>query len=342
MNPRQGRDAMNPRQGRDAMKGKRFARIVFTDLPVKVICLTAAVVLFLFHRVNTLSERFFSVPLQVSTPPGLAIASSYPKSVRITLRGAEESIFPILEEDVEATASLDGHKSPGVFREQVRVARRGSAQNIEPLEIKVEPQEITFTVEPLIERRVEVVADIRGSPEYGYELAASTLLPQTIVIRGARSRVQGVSALSTEEMDLTGRSGSFSARLKIVPPNALVKIAGEPTVEYRATIQEAMGARTFSAVEVAALALSPHLAFASLPAPGSVRVTGAQLLLDSVRPEQVRLILDCAVVKRPGRYVLHPRPDVPAHLTVVEWAPREVTEEFVPMESAPEARNTER
>ena len=54
---------------------------------MKVICLTAAVILLLFHRVTTLTERFFSVPLDVSTPSGLAVASAFPKTVRITLRG---------------------------------------------------------------------------------------------------------------------------------------------------------------------------------------------------------------------------------------------------------------
>ena len=104
------------------MSGKGLVRRLMSDLPVKVICLTAAVILFLFHRVNTMTERFFSVPLEVSVPPGLAIASAYPKTVRITLRGTEESISPILEEDIEATADLQAHKSPGVFRSPVRIS----------------------------------------------------------------------------------------------------------------------------------------------------------------------------------------------------------------------------
>jgi len=90
-----------------------FTRVLLTDLPVKVICLAAAVVVLLFHRVTTLTERFISVPLQVSTPAGLAVASSFPKTVRITLRGAGDAIFPILEEDVEARANLDMYHAPG-------------------------------------------------------------------------------------------------------------------------------------------------------------------------------------------------------------------------------------
>lgn len=50
------------------MSGRGLLRGLLSDLPVKVICLTAAVILFLFHRVNTMTERFFSVPLSVSTP----------------------------------------------------------------------------------------------------------------------------------------------------------------------------------------------------------------------------------------------------------------------------------
>ena len=128
------------------MNARHFMRILLADLPVKVICITAAVILLLFHRVTTLSERFFSVPLDVTTPSGLAVASAFPKTVRITLRGAGDAIFPILEEDVGASVSLDSHQSAGVYRAEVKVARRGTAQNVEPLEIRGDPQEITFTL----------------------------------------------------------------------------------------------------------------------------------------------------------------------------------------------------
>ena len=141
---------------------RRLTRVLLADLPVKVICLAAAVILLLFHRVTTLTERFFSVPLNVSTPAGLAVASAFPRTVRITLRGEGDAIFPILEEDVEAAVSLDSHKSPGVYRAEVKVNRKGTAQGVEPLEIRVDPQTITFTLEPLTEKRVGVTPDLQG------------------------------------------------------------------------------------------------------------------------------------------------------------------------------------
>lgn len=313
------------------MTGRRFTRALLADLPVKVICLTAAVILLLLHRVTTLSERFVSVPLEVTTPSGLAVAAAFPRTVRLTLRGTQESILPILEEDMAASVSLDAHHNAGVYREEVKVTRKGTALNVEPLEINVDPQEITFTLEPLVERSVKVIPDIRGSAAYGYELVKSVISPENVVIRGARSRVEGVTALSTEVIDLTGRTGSFASKVNIILPNTLVRIAGEPSADFRATLQESMVTRDVESVAMAPIDLSPHLALKSPPDPGSVQISGAQLAVDGVRPDQLRLLLDCSGVKRAGQFPLPTRPDATgaSNVIVMDWSPKEVTVDIV-------------
>jgi hypothetical protein len=311
------------------VNARRLAHRMLKDLPVKVICLTAAVILLLFHRVTTLTERFFSVPLDVRTPSGLAVASSYPKTVRITLRGEENAIYPILEEDVEAAVNLENHRSAGVYRAEVKLSRKGTALNVEPLEIKADPQEITFTLEPLVEKRVNLISDLRGAPAYGYELVQSVVVPPTVVIRGARSRVQGVTALSTEEIDLTGRTGSFAAKVKIVLPNALLRIAGDSSADFRATIQESTVTRVFDKLVVEGVDLSTRLALRSRLPAGTVQVQGTQLAVDAVRPDQVRLILDLSGLRRAGTYTLHPRPETTSSVTVLDWSPRDVAVDVV-------------
>ena len=307
------------------MSSRRFLHALLSDLPVKVICLTAAVILFLFHRVNTMTERFFSVPLEVSTPPGLAIASPYPKTVRITLRGSEDAIYPILEEDIEATADLESHKSQGVFRAPVRISRRGTAANVEPLEIKVEPQDVAFTLEPLAERKVNVSPDLRGSPAYGYEMVQSSVTPPAMLVRGARSRVQALTSLATEEIDLSGHATSFTTRVKILAPSSLVRIVGDPSADFHAIIQESIGARTFDSVPIVGSDIGPHLALKSTLPLGMVSLQGTQLALDGVRAEQVSLLIDFSSIHRAGQYTLHPRPEAPPGFSVLDWTPREVT-----------------
>ena len=307
------------------MRSRRISRVILDDLPVKVICLAAAVILLLFHRVTTLSERFFSVPLDVSTAPGLAVASAYPRSVRITLRGAGDAIFPILEDDVQASVSLDGHRTPGVYRAEVKVDRKGTAQGVEPLEIRVEPPTITFTVEPLMEKRVVVTPDIKGTPAYGYELVQSGITPENVIIRGARSRVQSVASLPTEEIDLTGRTSSFAARVKVVAPNPLVKVSGDAAVDFHATVQEATVQHVFDGVPVSPFDLSPHLALKEPPGAGRLKVQGTQLAVDALRPEDLRLLLELGTVRRAGTYTLPIRADSAPGVMVLEWEPKDVT-----------------
>lgn len=302
----------------------RWVRVLLADLPIKVICVAAAVILFFFHRINTLTERFFSVPLKVDVPAGLAIASSYPQSVRITLRGAEESIYPILEEDIEASVSLEGHKTPGVYRATIHVDRKGTALNVQPLEVAVEPQEITFTLDALMERRVNVIADLRGSPAYGYELTQYSISPQSVVVRGAKSYIQNVNALSTDEIDLTGRTDSFSLRVRITPPNTFIKIVGDPTVEFSATIQETVLTKSFADIPVETVDLSPALTLKEPLGAGSVQVKGPLISVEAFKPEQVRLVVDCSGVRRPGIYSLRVVPVAPAEVSVVDWEPKEI------------------
>jgi len=307
------------------MWSRRISRVILADLPVKVICLAAAVILLLFHRVTTLSERFFSVPLEVSTAPGLAVASAYPKTVRITLRGAGDAIFPILEEDVEASVSLDSHKMPGVFRAEVKVDRKGTAQGVEPLEVRVEPPTITFTVEQLMEKRVVVTPDLKGTPAYGFELVQSGITPQNVVIRGAKSRVQSVASLQTEEIDLNGRTSSFAARVKIVSPNPLVKVSGDAAADFHATIQEATVQHVFDGVPISPFDLSPHLALRGPPGAGRLKVQGAQLAVDALRPEDLRLLLELGNVRRAGAYTLPIRADSAPGVMVLDWDPKDAT-----------------
>jgi YbbR domain-containing protein len=302
-----------------------FLRRLLADLPVKVICLSAAVILFLFNRINSLSDRFISVPLKVDVPAGFALASAYPRTVRITLRGEEASLNGILEEDFDASASLEDHLDPGVYRTAVRVHRSGTALNVEPLEIRVDPQEISFTLEPLLERRIAVAPDIKGVPAHGYELAGYELSPRAAVLRGPRSRVQAVDTLLTEEVDLTGRTGPFTLSVRLILPDALLGLAGDPFVDFKATIQEAVVSRRFEDVGIVLLDAAPGVRPTEGLGTGSVQVQGSQLAIEALQPSQVSLVLEGQTVRRTGAWTLPTRPEVPSSVTVLDWSPKELT-----------------
>jgi YbbR domain-containing protein len=309
-----------------------FTRNLFKDMPAKVICLTAAVVLFFFHRMSTLTERSFTVPIHVSVPTGLAIASQDSRIATIVLRGDKNAIDKIQEEDVVASIDLADRKIPDEFSAPVEVTKRGTAVNVAPLEVQVEPNRVKFTLESLIERRVNVIPDIRGSPAYGYEITGFSVTPQNLVIRGAKSAVQATNGLSTEQVDLTGRTGTFTQKLGVIILNPLLKTVGDATVEFNATIQEATLSKGFEGVEIAAVDLPQGLALKAQPEAGSMEVQGTQLAVEAIRPDQLTLALDCSAIHRPGTYVLHPTPQAPSSVAVSDYDPKDVTVEIVTSE----------
>jgi hypothetical protein len=212
-----------------------------------------------------------------------------------------------------------------VFRVPVRITRKGSAASVEPLEIKVDPEEITFTLEPLAERKVDVVPDIRGTPVYGFALVQSGIVPQNVLVRGARSRIQALTPLSTEEIDLTGHSTSFSTRVKVLAPNPLVRIVGDGVVDFHAIIQESVVSRTFDGLRMVGSGIPAHLTLHSTLPLGTATLQGSQLALDGVQAGQVKLIVDFSTVHRAGEYTLHSRAEAPPGLVILDWTPREVT-----------------
>ncbi len=311
------------------MKSRRFVETFISSWPAKIISLAAAALLFLFYRVNTMDERFFSVPLQVDPPAGLAISKPYPKSARVTLRGKEEAIFSVIEEDVEVYADFGRFQSEGQFRVPIRVVRRGSSLNIEPLDIRVEPAEISVTLEQRIEKTVNLEAVIRGSPPAGYDLVQHTLVPDRVQISGPRSLVNSVETIQLEEIDLEGRIEDFTEQLMILEESSLLDYSQQRAVMFRGIVREAVIIKTFEGVDIISIDLSPDLRLAEPLPNGSVRIQGNQRSIEALPPEKLRLVIDCGEIEKPGPETLYPQPDIPPEFMVLKFEPQQLNLTFI-------------
>jgi len=311
------------------LKSRRFVETFISSWPAKIISLAAAALLFLFYRVNTMDERFFSVPLQVDPPAGLAISKPYPKSARVTLRGKEEAIFSVIEEDVEVYADFGRFQSEGQFRVPIRVVRRGSSLNIEPLDIRVEPAEISVTLEQRIEKTVNLEAVIRGSPPAGYDLVQHTLVPDRVQISGPRSLVNSVETIQLEEIDLEGRIEDFTEQLMILEESSLLDYSQQRAVMFRGIVREAVIIKTFEGVDIISIDLSPDLRLAEPLPNGSVRIQGNQRSIEALPPEKLRLVIDCGEIEKPGPETLYPQPDIPPEFMVLKFEPQQLNLTFI-------------
>jgi len=302
----------------------RFARL-FHRWPIKIVCVALAIVLYTLFRSNTLKERQITVPLQVLTPEGFVASSEYPNAVNVVLRGNEDDLKGILEEDIEAYINLTLYPEEGEYQIPVELGKKGSALQPEALELRPRPRVLTISMEPRTIRSLEIEPKLYGAPSIGYELTQFFVSPSSVTAVGPRSQMTALSALSTELIDLSGRSEDFSITTRILLPSAQIDIPGGQIVEFKGVVDESVIIRTFENREVVILDLPENLRITNDLSSVSLTVQGSQLLVEDTRTQDMSFYIDASAIQGPGAYNLPLEIDIPQGLVVLRILPRELT-----------------
>lgn len=154
----------------------------------------------------------------------------------------------------------------------VRYGQAGNARAV-----AVRPSEVVLRFEPRVRRRVPVSPAVEISPADGYTVADSpTLQPDSVTVVGAESEVEGITALTTEEVtfdDLHGRvSRDVPVRLPDDAPNVradpeIVLVTADVDSVARRSVRVGIGVRGVDAADVI---LAPDSATVELSGPSSV------------------------------------------------------------------------
>lgn len=302
---------------------KIFQRLI-RNWPIKIISVAAAVLLFLFNQMATLEERFLSVPLQLDMAEQFIPAETYPKTVRVTIRGQGEEINLVLEDDIEVYADFSSYTQEGIYTVPIQVLKEGSLTHIDPLELQVEPKRLTLKIEKKISKSVRVEPNLSGYPSKGYELSQYFITPSTVQIEGLESSIRNLETVQTERIDLSGKTEDFTLRLRLKNPSQFSSFPGGNTVEFFGIIQENTILKTIENVDLIALDLESDLEVIGLPEDGLIKVQGTQLLLEKLGREDYMLTFDCSEITAPGTYELPVNPEVPQDVLVLKYEPARI------------------
>ena len=303
------------------MKSRDLFDYISNNWPAKVLSIAAAIVLFLFYRNSGLEKRFFNVPLSVIVNENYIPSGSYPRSSRIILRGNAEDIYLINENDIEVYADLSSHMNEGSFRAPVQFRKKGNALYIDPLEITVEPLEVTISLERKISKSVEVSPVTDGFERKGYELVQYLITPTSVEVEGPKSDVEGILEVYTREIDLSDRFEDFTIMVRLDNDNPDITFPGGDVIEYHGIITEAMVVKTFTPVDVITLDLPESLTLEEMPDQGFIKIQTTHLLLEEMSINDFRLILDCSFITEPGEYSISAEPDVPSGVIILQYDP---------------------
>ena len=302
---------------------KFFERITH-NWPIKILSITAAVLLFLFNQMATLEERFLSVPLEIRTIEQYIPAENYPRTVRVTMRGQSEDINLVLEDDVQVYADFTEYSREGRYTVPIRVVKEGRLSHIDPLELHVEPKKVSLKIEKKLAKSVEVKPRLVGYAAKGYELTQYFLTPSSVEVEGVESTVEDLESIETEPIDLSGRNEDFTVRLRLKKPDQFTVFPGGDTVEFFGIVQEKTILKTVEDIDLIALDLAGDLAVSGVPEDTRMTVQGSQLQLEQVNNEDFMLTFDCSDIEEPGAYTLSVTPDVPRGVLVMKYSPTSV------------------
>jgi YbbR domain-containing protein len=265
---------------------KLLRRIFIEDWSLKLLSLAIAIVLWmLVTGQNQPVTAHLNVQLNFIRPQSLEISNDPPRTVDVMLTGSRNKLDDLTSLDLVATVDITDQRAG---ERVLRLADR--AQIALPQGIKVDgyqPSAIPIRLEEIVERQVPVEPKLEGQPANGFEVYAVSPNKGSVSIRGPESHVNALQKVLTESIWLAGHKESFTqSNVAIDVPDPKVDLL-EPVVNVNVEIGERRVEKTFSGVSV-----STAEGGKVQPSTTTVTVLGVASLVNSLKPEEVRIVLD--------------------------------------------------
>lgn len=209
----------------------------FTEsLALKVVSLLLALILWITILGFKREELVKSIAFEPLLPPNRALINRVPTHIQVTFEGPR-----VLLKELEK--KLQPFQPDFRFNQENRTVKLSEEMVDPPIGVRVksiEPAEVSIRMEEVLEKQVQVRANLIGSPPDGYELGQVTVSPSTVAITGPKSTLESLSFILTEPLpveDLTqnerrelavevdARQGLQLSRQKVVTVRIAIKKA---------------------------------------------------------------------------------------------------------------------
>lgn len=267
-------------------RAERLLRRIFVeDWSLKLLSLAIAIVLWLLVTgQNQPVTAHVNVQLNFIRPQSLEISNDPPRTVDVMLTGSRSKLDDLTSLDLVATVDISDQRAGE------RVLRLADKAKMPlPQGIKVDgfqPSAIPIRLEAIVERQITVEPKLEGKPADGFEVYAVHTDKGSVSVRGPASRVAALQKLMTESIWLAGHKANLTATLTINVPDPKVDLL-EPVIRVEVVIGEQRVEKNFSGVAVN-MAQGEKVQ----PATTAITILGGSSLLNSLKPEDLKIVLD--------------------------------------------------
>jgi YbbR-like protein len=214
---------------------KRRLRWITDHFGWKLLALAIAVLIWVLVASEPELSTFVNVRLEYKNlPEDLVISSEPVTTISLELRGPSGelrgvSFGPAIEGGMRPAVILDmsgvqpGERTFAIGDGNVRLPRGVHL-------VRAVPSEVRLDFERRAVREVQVVPRFTGEGANGYVVAEYSVEPQKLEIGGPASRVEGISSVVTDPVDVSGVVGTSEFRVNAYVGDPFVRFRGSPAV----------------------------------------------------------------------------------------------------------------
>ena len=252
---------------------------------LKLVSIVIAVGLFYF--VTSQSNRgvfSFIIPVEVTNVPEEKILVWPLKlQAQVTVRGPS-----FLFTQISSSLPVFRVKIPADVENRYTANLKPSDLLLPPaLEVvSIEPPEIEFTLDEVLEKSVPVLVPRIGSISKALKLGTFSLEPQRVSLKGPYSEVKGVRSVQSYPVDLRELKESTNLELPLRAPGKLTKLSHE-NVTVSIPVESLEQEREFLKVPIQ-IEGDPNLTVEALPAVVDITLIGPSKLMKRLKVADVK------------------------------------------------------
>jgi len=268
----------------------------FANLPLKVISLVVAIVLWLAVSGQSTVERNIRVPLEYqNVPPGMEIVGDPPGQADVRLRGSSGNLARVVQGDVVAALDLTNAR-PGTRIFNLRASEVRVPFGVEV--VQVTPPTISLEFEYAGQKVVPVSPVIEGDPEPGFVVGRITTSPATVQVLGPIGRLQALSEATTEPVRVDGARANLTDKVTVGVEDTAVRLREPLVAVVTVEIVPAPVQQTLTGVQVRHENAGRGLLVRLSPATVSVVVRGTRERMAGVDAGDLQATVDLTDLPR--------------------------------------------
>lgn len=307
------------------MNIKQLTEKITNQWPVKIICLTIAIFLYIFHQASLIDKKTFVVPLTIVEDGIVMHVGHYPKSVSVIVRAENSNMKLVSIDDIHATVNLNNITEKGVYNFPVQVTISEQLMTFDPFEIKIKDEYVSLEVEKKASKYVKINPMIAGEVGYGYEIESISMDPSTVLIIGPESVVNATNQINTAKINVRNAETNFTINTKYQSISDVIEVEDEGPYYATVKIVPMKMEQSYENVPIEILNLIETLCVEDENLSVSLKLSGQVSILEKNNLSKHTAQIDLSAIVVPGVYEVPIKYNIPGNLELIDKSKETIT-----------------